>query len=452
VLLDAGGNPLHAFNGPDAVQSITIVLTDGPTVAGTTGDLSMTRAEFEALKVLPPENSHANFAVEMTVSSHEVNGAGNIATVGGTPVPGAESTTTVDVYVQAVTDNAALVFDTGATTGIAGTEGTIAYGGAGGNTEATVTLREEGSFDVRDILSASFGDLDGTELRSITIKNDTGTTILVNGTELADGASRTIDAKAGAAGQTGGIDSFPAVRIGGVGDYSGDLDGVKITINAQDKDGDGYWNAGAHVPGTVDGVAEASVADNTVTLNLRVLPGAGDVTAADVDTSEDGAVAFLAGVAVTDADSHGSEVIDAIAFEIPAGWVVTPPAGGNLMADGWAVSGAGTTADPYTISFNADPGGTVLSEAAREAVWSTARGAIPGPSTCRNPGCSNRRGCSPSSSRGRDCMPASSSRWPPSPRAGSSCTAASSATRCGSRACRTRPPVTRASAPSASCG
>src|SRR5690606_29911483 len=172
-------------------------------------------------------------------------------------------TTQVHVYVQAVTDNAKLVFDTTKTNAdpedpdvtVTGVERTITYsGGADGNTEATVTLREDGNFDVRDILSASFQDLDGTEVRSITVTNNTGAVILVNGTALADGASRTIDARAGENGQTGDIESFPAVRIGGVQDYSGDLDGIAITINAQDKDSDGYWDAdaGDEVPGTVD--------------------------------------------------------------------------------------------------------------------------------------------------------------------------------------------------------
>jgi len=381
VLLAADGTTvLHEFNGEDDTQSITIVLSDGPTVAGTTGDLTMTRVEFEGLRVSPPQDAHENFTVEMTVSSYEVDDNGDVAIVDGDPVDGAESTTQVHVYVQAVTDNAKLVFDTTKTNAdpedpdvtVTGVERTITYsGGADGNTEATVTLREDGNFDVRDILSASFQDLDGTEVRSITVTNNTGAVILVNGTALADGASRTIDARAGENGQTGDIESFPAVRIGGVQDYSGDLDGIAITINAQDKDSDGYWDAdaGDEVPGTVDGIAEADTADNTVTLNLRVLPGAGDVGAADADTSEDSSVAFLAGVGVTDGDGTGTgtEVIDSVQFDIPTGWTVTAPGGGSLTVDGWTTVGDGVSGT-YTIQFNAGPTGTVLDEAARETV------------------------------------------------------------------------------------
>src|SRR3546814_19804901 len=90
--------------------SITIVLSDGPTVAGTTGTLTMTRAQFEALQVKPPANTHENFTVDLSVSSYEVDASGNVLEVGGTPVAGAESTADVDVYVQAATDVEAMKF------------------------------------------------------------------------------------------------------------------------------------------------------------------------------------------------------------------------------------------------------------------------------------------------------------------------------------------------------
>ncbi|MDN8223704.1 hypothetical protein QZK02_16640, partial [Acinetobacter baumannii] len=62
--------------------------------------LEMTSAEFEALKVLPPAESHANFTVTVSVTSYEVDDSG--AKVSG--VNGATSTATVVVNVQAVTD------------------------------------------------------------------------------------------------------------------------------------------------------------------------------------------------------------------------------------------------------------------------------------------------------------------------------------------------------------
>src|SRR3546814_3345553 len=122
--------------------SITIVLSDGPTVAGTTGTLTMTRAQFEALQVKPPANTHENFTVDMSVSSHEVDPSGNVVEVGGTPFAGAESTAAVDVSVQAATDDAALTFDTSNVFGVDGVVGDVVYGsGVEAAANATVTLR-----------------------------------------------------------------------------------------------------------------------------------------------------------------------------------------------------------------------------------------------------------------------------------------------------------------------
>ncbi|CAM5208044.1 hypothetical protein CDEF62S_02506 [Castellaniella defragrans] len=372
VLQDGSGNLLHTFTSADG-GVITIVLTDGGlSVAGTTGTLSMTAAQFAALKVLPPENSSSNFTVNMGVTSYEVDGSGNVAQVGGTPVAGALSTTSVHVYVEAVTDDASLVFDTSKVSGVANVVGTISYDVFAGFPRAELAINEDTTFNAKDILSSSFQDLDGSEVRSVTIQNFTGHAIEVNGTVVADGGSIDVPANNGASGQTGDISSFPDIRIGGVGNYSGKLDNIHITVNAQDKDADGYWDGSAVVPGPVDGVAETNTVNNMVTLNLRVNPVAGDVALSNVETNEDTAVAFLAGVHVTDNDGFGTEQIGVVSFTAPVGWgEVQAPAGGNLASDGWQMThtGTGTAGDPYiyTITFNNDSAiGTVLTEAQRE--------------------------------------------------------------------------------------
>nr|WP_241264572.1 Ig-like domain-containing protein [Marinobacter daepoensis] len=358
LLASDGTTVLHTF-GPGG--SVTVVLTDGSHVTGAAGDLSMTQADFEGLQVLPPEHRHENFEITVSATSYEVDengdrlyeldGGGNST---GTLIPGASSSASVNVQVQAVTDDAALVFDTSkgasAVTGV----DDIVYGGANGNTKATITVEEDSSFNVKQVLEASFQDLDGSEARSITIENTTGSSILVDGTELAPGASTTIQAT----GQTGGIDSFPDIEIGPAADFSGDLDGITVTINAQDKDGDGFDGG---VPGS-DGVAEADLTNNSVVIDLKVNPKGGDVAVTDVETPEDTAVAFLSGVRVTDTGT-GAEVINSIEFVVPAGWeVVAPPASG-----GWSVTGDGSGGSTYRIEFDDNPG-TALSEADREAI------------------------------------------------------------------------------------
>src|SRR5690606_20331480 len=115
ALLDgtAGNAELHASIGGD----ITILLSDGPHLSDLLANppadaLVMTTAQYEALMVLPPAESHVNFTVDIGVTSYEVDESGTRLTVdvNGDPINGAESTTSVTVNVQAVTDPVDLTF------------------------------------------------------------------------------------------------------------------------------------------------------------------------------------------------------------------------------------------------------------------------------------------------------------------------------------------------------
>ena len=337
TLLKADGTTVwHEFVSADN-GSITIALNDGSHINGAAGDLSMSAAEFAGLKILPPPDSHENFTVTGAVTSYEVDDNGD-------PIPAAGSETTtapVLVYVQAVTDDAALTFDNSKVPADVANVDALSFNG--GQTDADVTIKEDTAFVVNDILEAAFADLDGSEQRSITISNNSGAVILVNGTEVAAGADITVQDKNGINGQTGAIGSFPNITIGATADFSGDLENIGITINAQDKDSDGF-NAG-NSGSTVNGVAEADTTNNTVTLNLHVTPVAGDVglvAGSNVTTPEDTAVAFMDDIEITDPGT-GTEVITKATFEIPVGWEVTAP---PASAD-WNVSTDGTN---YTIT------------------------------------------------------------------------------------------------------
>ncbi|MDO6440732.1 immunoglobulin-like domain-containing protein [Marinobacter sp. 2_MG-2023] len=335
-----------------ASGSVTVKLSNlasGDHLSGLTTDLTMNTNDFEGMTVTPPAHSHENFTVEMSATSYEVDASGNKLAA----VDGATSTTEVEVRVQAVTDDAELVFDNTATS-IDDTDSVVYTG----NTEADVTLKEDTTFDLTDMLSASFDDLDGSEVRSITITNPAGNgTITVDGKSVAADESITIDA----GGQTGGIDSFPEIQIGGAGDFSGDLNGITVSINAQDKDADGWGDGASAEHEGENGVAEAVTDNNSVTLNLHVTPVAGDVnTSSTQETDEDTAVNFLSGIRVTD-DNDGTEVITKISFDTPTEggtWTLGQPSSGS--GSDWTLTESGGT---YTITF--DDG---LTEAQREAI------------------------------------------------------------------------------------
>ncbi|SDO88871.1 T1SS-143 domain-containing protein [Lutimaribacter pacificus] len=327
----------------DASGTVTIALSDpGLSVSGTTGDLTMSGTDFEALEVLPPEHASANFEVTYSVTSYEVDGTG--AALPG--ISGATSSDSVMVYVEAATDPAVLEFDTTADASSVSNADNIDFTGA---TEADVTLAEDSAVNIADILEASFDDLDGSEIRSFTITNNTGSDIVVNGNTVADGASVDIAAP-GLSGDTVG---FPAINIGGPADFSGDLEGITVTLKAQDYDADGYLSD--PTPGAA-GQPEADTSDNSVTLNLYVTPVADDVQVGAATGDEDMPIAFLAGVSLTDASTGagGTEVITGISFDVSPGWEVTAPAP-------WANATAGQSGSTYTITFT---GGT---EAEREA-------------------------------------------------------------------------------------
>lgn len=361
VTLSTGGKALTPVDG-----KITIVLTDTsgsdqPSASHVTGSLVpaknesqgvyyLTQGEYEAIQALPGEHRHENFTVTVEVTSYEVNAAGEKLA----DVAGANSQQAIEVAVEAVTDNVALTFNTSkaggdaTVTGLPNESYTAVYSD---NKNATVTLKEEATFNLKDLLVGSFADLDGSEVRSITIVNTSGSAITVNGVALEAGA--TLTTPISAPGLSTSIDGFPDIRIGAGENFSGTIDGIQITLNAQDKDADGFLGTTGTPTNPANGQAETDTSDNTVTLNLSVPPRAGDVAADNVDTLEDTAVAFLQHVRVTDGGT-GSEVIDSVSFTVPAGWTLTQqPAAGSAGDAIWTVTGSGTDAAPYVITFTA---------------------------------------------------------------------------------------------------
>ena len=302
--------------------------------------LVMTSAQFEALKVLPPAESHANFTVTVSVTSYEVDDNG--AKVSG--VNGATSTATVKVNVQAVTD---------------GIDLKISDGNSFVDT-SSIEIAEDTALNLTNLLKVTLAttgdnnttaDIDGSEQRWMTIKGlPEGTTLTVSG------QPHTITATESSGGYrinipnnyNGVSPSLPSITVTPPKDFSGNINNIQITLHARDRDSDGVGN----------GPTTGTEITDSVYLNLHVTPVAGDVAAGDVTTNEDTAVAFLQNVRVTDTGT-GTEVITEVAFEIPTGWVVTAPPNNG----GWSRSGDGSSVSPYTITFD-----NTLNEVQREAI------------------------------------------------------------------------------------
>ena len=322
-LLDGNNSDMVLATSTDS--SLQIWLTDVSHPAGMTmplGAVTMTSSQFEALKVLPPAESGANFTITASVTSYEVDDSGARLSA----ISGAISTASVTVGVQAVTDGATLT----------------------STAPATMTWAEDTTLDLTSYLTAvrnnadgnGTSDTDGSETYSYTISGlPQGAVVNINGTDY------TVDATGVAVTPyTSAFIASPTIKITPPLNYSGDMGTVSITLNGKDTDSDSSGSI--------------STVSSTVAIDLTVTPVAGDVVAGNVSTNEDIAVTFLQHVQDTDTGT-GTEVINKVAFEIPTDWTVTAP----TNSGGWSVSGDGSSTSPYTITFD----GT-LTEAQREAV------------------------------------------------------------------------------------
>ena len=333
TLTNADGSTTYKNTGVDGIYKFVItgvadLHLNGLTTAGDATVNYVTQAEYEAIKALPAEDRHENFDVKVSVDSYEVD-------VSGTPQGGiasANNTQTITVDVHAVTDDVGLKVKEGD----AQDDVTVVISNA--DKTADITFNEDTSFNLTNILNpAAFKDLDGSETRYLTVEGlPVGTVITVGTDEYTVNATDVPMLTLPGAQET-----LPVITITPPKDFSGDLKDIKVTLGALDSDADSKDNADFVVP---------VLKTDSVTINLRVKPVAGDVAAGNVETNEDTAVAFLAKVRVTDTGTtHGTEVINSVAFEIPTGWTLTAPAAGS----GWNVSGTGTAADKYTITFDA---------------------------------------------------------------------------------------------------
>src|SRR5690554_2930786 len=303
-LLDGldGDAELWLSNG----EPVTVVLTDGPTfINGVTGELNLSVAQFEALKVLPPEHDADNFIVTSRVESYEVDAAGNPLT----SIDSAETVVSVAVEVVAVTDPVTLSI-------VGVEEGTF-----------STTIDEDTSFDLAAVLSASFADLDGSEQRQLVIEGLPQGSV-VNGITIGASGSISIPAP----GLSESTDDFPAISIRPPQDFSGDITDIKVTLRAVDTDGDTDLDALGSNPG---------VEESEVTLNIFVNPVAGDIAVDDVTTPEDTAIAFLQHLRVTD-NAPGEEIITEVSFGVPTEggeWTIAKPDSGE--GSNWSVAESG---------------------------------------------------------------------------------------------------------------
>ena len=373
--IPAGAKLLYA-DGTTVLESdgstVNIVLSDGSHITGVTGDVTMTTAEFEGLRVLPPADTHNNFSVRMRVTEYEVDDSGN-------PLPGVDgavSNIKVNVRVLAVTDKVEISWN---------------EGGDFPDTDETPddpdtinkVINEDAVLDLTSMLNYSFTgepdetttqtppiadgnnttpDFDGSESRELVI-GESGGTVLPPGTIVkVDGVAIDPESDGTYSIALTNDQTIPPITIQPPEHFSGDiLEDIPVTVVALDSDSD---SSGANP------VEES----DTVYFNLYVNPVAGDVEAQDVSTEEDTAVKFMEELGLTDTD--GSESIVGIVIkDIPDGWELYDSDGTLLItgngSDDWTVDTADVTSGDYTDYTLLPPGHSSVDETVNIDVTTT---------------------------------------------------------------------------------
>lgn len=281
--------------------------------------LTMTKAEFEALKVNPVAQSHKNIDIKMSVTSYEVDASGNqlpdVQTVG---TNGSTADKTFHVEVKAVTDDIALTFDDN-------TNGTIDQTERPNDTyTATARLTEgDGVIDLQAILTATAGgtdDLDGSELIKYKFETIPVGTVVQFGTATATAnASGVAEVTLKSAEYT----ADPVLKMTLPEHFSGEVK-AKITLIVQDRDDDSSHTAGVKTQVVYFNVDVNPVAD-LATLQVKQSIGyedagrSGGNTSAKDATIDQPANGIPLHIKVSSSDTDGSESFNVRIADIPVG-------------------------------------------------------------------------------------------------------------------------------------
>lgn len=285
---------------------IKILLSDVPvpTDLDTTGAVRMTKAQFEALQLQAPVNSHYNITVTAQATSYEVDDTGAIAKVDGSQVAPATATATVEVDVLAVTDTPSLTLDDTVTAAAAGAVSLTVIQAVDSTTNAKITaaIDEDATLNLRQVLKEAFVDADGSEQFWYTISGlPQGTEVNVNGNRYTANADGNVTMPAGRYMTVNAAELNPTFTIKPPANYSNNAQNpinATITLHVKDRDSDSP-------------AANPATESVSVDLDLRVYAIPDDVNLPNpAATPEDRTVAFLAGLSPKDTD--GSESITQI--------------------------------------------------------------------------------------------------------------------------------------------
>ncbi|PIE43995.1 MAG: hypothetical protein CSA50_02430, partial [Gammaproteobacteria bacterium] len=296
---------------------IEIKITDKPgyhttEAQSSSADIELTEADFQQLKIYPPENSSKDMAFTLSATEYEVNENGDIITAAGSKT----STQNITVEVNPVTDGD---FTLAATPIPAGNED------AAINLQNYITLTEDGDTDGSEHYVLAFSSTESLDHVRFRFEDS--------------GPWQTLDqfnaAKHDFHGDgDGGSQSLPKVYIKTLDHDSRDIKGLTLTLTAQDHDED-----------NPDAIGEAAVTGTSRSVNLgtiAITPIANDISLKPGGASGDEDTRINMGLDFTNNDgpigaTHQEVVDHLVVNNIPAG-VKIYKADGTELTDGTQTS------------------------------------------------------------------------------------------------------------------
>ncbi len=258
-LVDGSGNPIGGLIGSNNV-TIQFYINDVSDYhyAGIdlTSAIAISQVDFEALKIIPKEDDALDdIVLTLSTESHEVQDDG---TLWSPDIASAIEDQVITIKVHAVTDPVSLDEETSA----------VNYDGTDDGI-LNVKINEDETLDLKALLVNTFGDDDNSERHYFDVEGlEPGTQIVIQGT------TRTADAS-GNITEVGFDNDESVFTLTPPLNWDGDMNNITITLRSSEK-------SSLEAADQQDAIISQN---DSVTLNLTVLPVAGDV---NISTPESG--------------------------------------------------------------------------------------------------------------------------------------------------------------------
>jgi VCBS repeat-containing protein len=330
---------------------------------GADGAISLTQAEYEALRVVHAEDNDTDIDINIGVTSYEVDDS-NIPLAGVTGVADSDDMT---VKIRPVTDDISLIWNNA-------TGGTISQTTNASDTFTFNTAQDEGYYftnplDLDALLSSTSGtdisgDLDGSEQRKYTIEDiPEGSVVTIGGQSVTADSNGTAVIRLNTANEKVSDHNDFSLKL--PEEYAGIID-AKITLSVYDDGAENSDTNGELKEKVVylKNMQVNPVADGIGTINAAQAEGLEDAGRANGNTANDPSAGDITApengidlnITATTLDTSGREKVTMTIDKVPDGGALyySDDNGIRTVDENGAVGGLTDTNANVTVSDNGD--------------------------------------------------------------------------------------------------